>query len=61
MRLESIKHDQQMIMNGIQDMVFIIDVKPGSSFHYSFLNIATMKGTGLSEIIRLYTKCGGLL
>jgi diguanylate cyclase (GGDEF)-like protein/PAS domain S-box-containing protein len=51
MRLESIKHDQQMIMNGIQDMVFIIDVKPGSSFHYSFLNIAAMKGTGLSEII----------
>ncbi|MEC2159321.1 sensor domain-containing protein [Virgibacillus halodenitrificans] len=51
MRLESIKHDQQMIMNGIQDMVFIIDVKPGPSFHYSFLNIAAMKGTGLSEII----------
>ncbi|AIF45184.1 bifunctional diguanylate cyclase/phosphodiesterase [Virgibacillus sp. SK37] len=49
MRQDSIKYDQQMIMNGIQDMLFIIDVKPGPSFYYNFLNLAAMEGTGLSE------------
>ncbi|MGM8215419.1 diguanylate cyclase domain-containing protein [Bacillaceae bacterium W0354] len=40
---------QEVMMNGIQDMVFIIDVGDGNEFIYRFLNQAAMNRTDLSN------------
>ena len=40
---------ERILMDGIQDMVFVIEVENGDEFHYGFMNKAAMKGTGLTQ------------
>ena len=48
MKQKSIVSLEQILMDGIQDMVFVLDVK-GNEFTYHFLNRAAMKRTGLTN------------
>lgn len=41
----------RILMGGITDMVFVINVENESVFSYDFLNRTTMEGTGLTEIV----------